>query len=269
MKRAVVKRICSGTAPTSHPPASPPPPPSPASPMPSPASPTPPPTPAPRLPSPPRQPQTATMGTSTTPPPSRIDVATNTSPTMELNSVHGQLKLLTRRGTCSCSCASPWVAEDPNPPVVESPIGTTETITIPGVAPLPPSPLPRTPAQPVAPVALQPSRPIPNIIMDYNAAKTSAYDLNRFDLEALKIRVPSIANFAAKLVEHCVPPEVRRISNTRGVKGNMPLNQALMLDIRRATMDLYGIPQASNIADEMWKSCIKAVDECCRRLNRK
>ena len=68
-----------------------------------------------------------------TSPPTRSDAVTNTSPSMELNSVHNTLKELVKN--CRCLNNRPWTTEDP-----------PEVIYTQGVEPLPPSPPRQLPA---------------------------------------------------------------------------------------------------------------------------
>ena len=219
-----------------------------------PASPTPPPSPVPRLPStvsvgtsPPRYTETSTS----TSPPTRADAATNTSPSMELNSGHGTLKELVK----NCRCVNrQWTTADnprpvPVPSAPESPVGPPEVIEIPGVEPLPPSP-PRL----VSPAVHVTPQPLPNILLDFTASKLTPRDITRHELETLKLRVPSMPNFLSKLVEMCVPTEIRRVSNTRGVKGKRQLDPNLMASVRHATFELYGIPTARTRSRTMLES---------------
>ena len=54
----------------------------------------------------------------------------------------------------------------------------------------------------------------------------------------------------------CVPLEIRRVSNTRGVKGKRQLDPIFMASVHHATLELYEIPPHGTVADQCWKACI-------------
>ena len=129
-----------------------------------------------------------------------------------------------------------------------------------------PSHLATAPSIPVQ--RTQPSTgPYPRIIMGYGAVRTHPSDILHADLDVLKRGAASVNNFAARLVERMVPDSVRKISNVRGVKGKNPIDSNVIEQVRAATIELYAVNDV--LKDSVWRGCVKAIDENCRRLAKK
>ena len=107
---------------------------------------------------------------------------------------------------------------------------------------------------------------IPRLVLKRNEQATHWSDITREKLEEVKLRASSVHNFAAKLVEMMVPKEIRKRSNSRGVKGKQSLGSVVLDQVRNACKELYDV--RPELIDTIWRSCIKAIDESCRRLNR-
>ena len=61
--------------------------------------------------------------------------------------------------------------------------------------------------------------------------------------------------------------EERKCSNVRGKLGKHQLDPVRLGVVRRSAMEIY--PLATGEKEEaVWRHCIRAIDEACRRLNR-
>ena len=75
-------------------------------------------------------------------------------------------------------------------------------------------------------------------------------------------------SFCAKLTRELFTEEEMKTSNVRGVLGKKQLKPGCIQYIKNTAYSLYPL-EVGEKADDSWRSCIKAIDEACRRLNRK
>ena len=85
----------------------------------------------------------------------------------------------------------------------------------------------------------------------------------------LKVKMDSCSrkNFCAKLSRELFTEKEMKTSNVRGVLGKHQLRPECIQFIKNTALSLYPL-EVGEKADEAWKSCVKAIDEACRRLNR-
>ena len=77
----------------------------------------------------------------------------------------------------------------------------------------------------------------------------------------------SRSNFCANMVRQLFTVEERMRSNVRGKLGKSQLDPARLAVIRQAALQMY--PLGTGEREELvWRQCIKAIDESCRRLKR-
>ena len=138
-----------------------------------------------------------------------------------------------------------------------------------GVVPSPPPlPPPLQPSMPsnqgtsVLPATLQPS------VSTAPTIEKSTEDFSTTFLVDMKTQSSSRPNFAARLVRSLYSIDERKISNVRGVLGKKRLSPRRLGRIKNATFQMYPCVSGEN-ETATWTACCKAVDETCRRLNRK
>ena len=79
-------------------------------------------------------------------------------------------------------------------------------------------------------------------------------------LSGLPVRTPStVGVFTAQELAPLV-------SNCTGTKGKKALDQHKLRTIKELVMNLYDIPIKNQ--EEVWKGCVRAIDEFLRRSNR-
>ena len=86
-------------------------------------------------------------------------------------------------------------------------------------------------------------------------------------LESVKARSSSVVNFAAKLNCEVFSKEERMKSNVAGTHGKQKLDVNRISAIRDATFFVY--PTDARQQYDVWKGCVRAIDEINRRLLRK
>ena len=69
------------------------------------------------------------------------------------------------------------------------------------------------------------------------------------------------------MVRQLYTAEERKCSNVKGKLGKHPLDPVRLAIVRKSALEMY--PLATGEREEtVWRQCIKAIDEVCRRLNR-
>ena len=87
-------------------------------------------------------------------------------------------------------------------------------------------------------------------------------------LNTLRLKSCSRANFCVNLARQLFSVEERQESNVKGRRGKKRLNEAKMKVIETNAFHVY--PLATGEHHHLaWRLCEKAVDESCRRLNRR
>ena len=78
----------------------------------------------------------------------------------------------------------------------------------------------------------------------------------------------SPGNFAVKLLPEVFTAQelAPLVSNCTGTKGKKALDQHKLRTIKELVMNLYDIPIKNQ--EEVWKGCVRAIDEFLRRSNR-
>ena len=75
-------------------------------------------------------------------------------------------------------------------------------------------------------------------------------------------------NFAVNLVRYCFDEEAQRRSNMSGRCNKQRLDPKKISQIQEATFQMYPCADGEGKLSE-WRKCHRAIDESCRRLNRK
>lgn len=83
----------------------------------------------------------------------------------------------------------------------------------------------------------------------------------------VRLQSCSRSNFCANMVRQLFMMEERMCSNVRGKLGKSQLDPARIAIVRQAALQMY--PLGTGEREEIvWRQCIKAIDESCRRLKR-
>ena len=83
----------------------------------------------------------------------------------------------------------------------------------------------------------------------------------------VRLQSCSRSNFCSNMVRRLYSVEERKRSNVRGKLGKSKLDPSRLAIVRQTAFQVY--PLATGEREEtVWRHCIKAIDESCRRLNR-
>ena len=83
----------------------------------------------------------------------------------------------------------------------------------------------------------------------------------------VRLQSCSRSNFCSNMVRRLYSVEERKHSNVRGKLGKSQLDPARLAIVHQTAFQVY--PLATGERQEaVWRHCIKAIDESCRRLNR-
>lgn len=83
----------------------------------------------------------------------------------------------------------------------------------------------------------------------------------------VRLQSCSRSNFCANMVRRLFTLEERKQSNVRGKLGKRQLDPARLAVVQQSALSVYPLATGEREAD-IWRRCIKAIDESCRRLNR-
>ena len=87
-------------------------------------------------------------------------------------------------------------------------------------------------------------------------------------LYQLRLRSCSRPNFCVQLIRELFSNEERRECNVKGKRGKKKLNEAKMLIVKENAFNLYPVTSGEQ-QHTAWRLCERAIDESCRRLNRR
>ena len=155
--------------------------------------------------------------------------------------------------TCTYTSLSPVPSPPPLPPPLQLSLPPT----------LPPPPCRQSPP-PLPSPALHP----PKYTASATEKPTCTDEFSTTFLVDMKPQSSSRPNFAARLVRSLYTIEERKTSNVKGILGKNKLSPTRLGRIKNATMQMYPCISGENEVTA-WRACCKAVDETCRRLNRK
>lgn len=84
----------------------------------------------------------------------------------------------------------------------------------------------------------------------------------------LRMRSCSRANFSVNLVREIFSITERKESNVKGIKGKKKLNELKLQQVKSNAFSLYPLTSGEQ-QHTAWRLCERAIDESCRRLNRR
>ena len=100
------------------------------------------------------------------------------------------------------------------------------------------------------------------------APNVPAFNCSTTYLMTIKMQSCSRQNFAAHLVKQLFTDEERRLSNVSGRANKQKMDATRIAVVKAASLQMYPLEVGETI-EKAWASCITAIDESNRRLNRK
>ena len=161
------------------------------------------------------------------------------------------------------SSTSPFNPALQPPPSLTSPFSSApQPLSMASSNPAPPSPQP----QPSSTVSFNPAIPSPVVPSCAPPFPLSGQHLAGL-VNEVHLQSCSRNNFCANMVRRLYTVEERKSSNVKGKFGKRQLDPTRLAVVHQYALETY--PLGTGEKDEViWRQCIKAIDEVCRRLNR-
>ena len=112
-----------------------------------------------------------------------------------------------------------------------------------------------------------PRQHLPTVFMQYGCIKQTPQDVTREEMEKIRMNSSSAKHFAVNMVRRMFAENELIGRNVRGVKNKEALDPHRIAQIRPAVMQMFGCPPL--MQDDCWRSCIKSIDEVCRRATQR
>lgn len=104
--------------------------------------------------------------------------------------------------------------------------------------------------------------------LDLPTIDNSSTDFNTINIFQIRNTSCSRKNLCANLVRELFTHEEMKTSNVKGVLGKHQLDPKKMQFVEKTAFQLFPLQESETIK-KAWASCTRAIDEACRRLNRK